>query len=363
MMQARGLRPGRRLANGARRRLWLIECIAAGVAGTLVRKGHIMKAPDSSLGSGQRPMKPIHIVLAVMVAVIWGVAFVVSKIGLESFTPPQLTALRFIVAALAAVWIPRPNIPWKMLVLIGLTIFTGQFLLQFFGIAYGMPAGLTAVVSQTQALFTVLFAAIALGDKPSSRQIVGMLTAFAGLAMIGSTVGGSITVLGFALTLASAVSWATGNVLVKRLPKVNMLHLMVWASLVPPLPALAISAALDGPQSILTSIAGASWLGIGAPIYLGVFASVLAYAIWGNLLQQYSTGAVAPFALLAPCVGAVTSAIVFGERFGTVRLAGMVCMLIGIAIVAVPLQRFGIFQTREGGIWAAKNKPRLDRVS
>lgn len=56
-------------------------------------------------------MKPIHTFLAVLVAIIWGIAFVVSKIGLESFTPPQLTALRFIVAALAVVVVPRPNIP------------------------------------------------------------------------------------------------------------------------------------------------------------------------------------------------------------------------------------------------------------
>lgn len=47
-------------------------------------------------------MKPLHAALAILVAVIWGIAFVVSKIGLESFTPPQLTALRFIVAAIAA---------------------------------------------------------------------------------------------------------------------------------------------------------------------------------------------------------------------------------------------------------------------
>ena len=63
--------------------------------------------------------------------------------------------------------VPRPNIPWSTLIAIGLTVFTGQFLLQFFGIAYGMPAGLTAVVVQTQALFTVLFATLVIGDRPT----------------------------------------------------------------------------------------------------------------------------------------------------------------------------------------------------
>ena len=93
-----------------------------------------------------RTMKPFHIVLATIVAVIWGVAFVVSKVGLEGFTPPQLTVLRFMVAGIAAIWLPRPRISWESLIFVGLTLFTGQFLLQFFGISKGMPAGLTAVV-------------------------------------------------------------------------------------------------------------------------------------------------------------------------------------------------------------------------
>lgn len=289
--------------------------------------------------SGQSPMKPLHIVLAVLVAVIWGLAFVISKIGLESFTPPQLTALRFLVAASAAIWLPRPRISWPPLIGIGLTVFTGQFLLQFFGIANGMPAGLTAVVVQTQALFTVGFAAVAIGDRPNAQQIIGMSAALAGLSLIGFTLGGSATVLGFALTLASAVSWAIGNVLVKRLPKTDMLNLMVWASLVPPLPALAISAVIDGPASLMPAIAGVSWLAFGAPIYLGLLATLLAYAVWGNLLQQYPTGAVAPFALLSPCVGAIASVLVFGEQFGVARLFGMACILLGVAIVAFPLHR------------------------
>jgi O-acetylserine/cysteine efflux transporter len=189
---------------------------------------------------------------------------------------------------------------------------------------------------QTQALFTVLFAALLIGDKPNIQQVIGMLTAFVGLLMIGLTLtlGASISMAAFALTLASAVSWACGNVLVKQLPKINMLHLMVWASLVPPIPALAISFVLDGPHALPIAIAGASSLGLMAPLYLGLLASVFGYAVWGYLLQKYSAGDVAPFALLAPAIGAITSSIVFGETFGPIRLAGMICMVAGLGIVA-----------------------------
>jgi O-acetylserine/cysteine efflux transporter len=289
-------------------------------------------------------MRPRDVVLAVLVATIWGVAFVVSKVGLETFTPPQLTALRFLVAATAVIFLPRPKIPWPWLVGVGLTTFTGQFLLQFFGIANGMPAGLTAVVVQTQALFTVVFAALVIADRPNTQQMVGMAAALTGLLIIGLTLGGNITVIGFMLTLGSAVSWAVGNVLVKRMPKVEMFQLMVWASLVPPLPALAVSSYLDGPASLLNALAGSSWLAIGTPLYLGLLASVFAYGVWGRLLQQYPAGAVAPFALLSPCVGAFASALVFGERFGSVRLLGMAAILFGVAIVALPLDRLAVLR-------------------
>jgi O-acetylserine/cysteine efflux transporter len=212
-----------------------------------------------------------------------------------------------------------------------------------------MPAGLTAVVVQTQALFTVVFAALVTADRPNVQQMIGMGAAVIGLLIIGLTLGGNITALGFALTLGSAISWAVGNVLVKRLPKVGTFQLMVWASFVPPLPALAISAFLDGPTSLIRALVGASWLAIAATFYLGLLASVFAYGVWGSLLQRYSAAAVAPFALFSPCVGALTSAFVFGESFGPVRLLGMACILLGVAIAVLPLDQWtGLRKARSG---------------
>ncbi len=169
-------------------------------------------------------MTPGHVLLACLVAVCWGVAFVATRIGLDSFTPPQLAALRFLVAALPAVVVARPPLPWRSLAAVGLALFAGQFLFQFFGIALGMPAGLAAIVVHTQALFTVAFAALALGERPTRRQLVGMLLAAAGLLAIATTAGADLTVIGLALSLLSAVSWAIGNILVKQLPRVEMLE-------------------------------------------------------------------------------------------------------------------------------------------
>ena len=98
------------------------------------------------------------------VVLIWGFTFVATRWALDDFSPSQLTALRFLIAAAPALVLARPRVPWRTLVPVGLTLFLGQFLLQFFGIALGTPPGLAAVVVQTQALFTILFAALALAS-------------------------------------------------------------------------------------------------------------------------------------------------------------------------------------------------------
>jgi O-acetylserine/cysteine efflux transporter len=276
---------------------------------------------------------------ALLVAVIWGLAFVATRIGLDDLSPPQLAAARFLIPALGVFVLVRPRVAWWALIAVGLTLFAGQFLLQFFGIAGGMPPGLASIVVQTQALFTILFAAALLHELPTARQTIGLGLGLLGLAAIALTVGDDLTFAGFVLTLGSAISWAVGNLLLKRLPPLSTLGLMVWLSLVPPAPALALALVLDGPDGIARAVTGLSWRGLAAVVYLGALATLLAYAIWGDLLRRYPAAAVTPFALLVPFVAAAGSAVAFGERFGPLRLGGMALVLLGLAVIVLPWPR------------------------
>jgi O-acetylserine/cysteine efflux transporter len=273
--------------------------------------------------------------LAVLTSVIWGLGFVAVKFGLQSFSASQLTVLRFLIASVPVLFVPRPAIHWRVLVLIGLTLFAGQFLLLFFAFELGLPPGLASVTQQMQVFFTVVLSATFLGDMPSARQCAGMLVAFAGLTLIGLTMGGDLKPIALFLALGSAFSWAIGNVLVKRLPAVPILPLIAWASLVPPLPALILSDLTDHGPSLIAAMTSASWAGIAGAVYLGAFAT-LTYAIWGGLLQRFPAGAVAPFALLSPCTGVLASALIFGEFFGPIRYAGMTLILAGLAVIMLP---------------------------
>lgn len=259
-----------------------------------------------------------------------------TKIALESFSPPQLTALRFLIAAVPVFVLPRPPLAWPVLVAIGATLFAGQFLLQFFAIARGLPPGLASVLVQTQALFTILFAAVAFRETPTRRQRSGLAVAFAGLVLILFTVAQDRTAVGFFLALGSAISWGVGNILLKHTEDVDMLGLIVWLSLVPPGPALALSLILDGPFALAGAIVDATWIALAATLYLGLVGTILAYAIWGRLLRRYPAATVAPFALLVPFVAALASSLVFGERFGALRVIGMALVLAGIAVIVLP---------------------------
>ena len=274
-------------------------------------------------------------VLALLVAVLWGVAFVATRIGLDELSPAQLAIARFAIAAAPVLVVARPRVPWPAIIAVGLTLFAGQFMFQFFGIAAGMPPGLASVVVQSQALFTIALAALFLGERPTSRQVTGVVIGAAGLAAIAMTIGGELSATALLLTLGSPVSFAVGNLLLKRLPTAAPFGLVAWLSLVPPIPALAVGSMLHGPHAV-ADVASLSWRGVVAALYLGAVATTLAYAMWGALLRRYPTALVAPFALLVPFVAAASSAAVFGERFGGLRLAGMALVLCGLAVIVVP---------------------------
>ena len=279
-------------------------------------------------------MTPRSIVLGAIAATLWGLSFIASAVALEAFSPPQLTALRFMIAAVPVLLLPRPSVAWMRLVAIGLTLFAGQFLLFFLALAMGLPPGLASVTQQTQVLFSTALAAIFLGDVPGRRSVAGMLVAFVGLVLIALSVGRSGPIAALAVGVAAALSWAIGNVLIKRLGPVPVLPLMAWLSLVPPVPALLISLFYPGP-GLLTAVATAGWWRLAAVLYLGVAATLIAYGIWGRLLTMYPTSMAAPFTLLVPVVGVTASALILGERFTALRACGIALMLCGVAVAII----------------------------
>jgi O-acetylserine/cysteine efflux transporter len=280
-------------------------------------------------------MKPSDVCLAVLVAVIWGLAFVASRWALDELSPALMTTLRFAIAAVPCLFVRRPNVSWPILISISFWLFLGQFLAQSWGIAHGVPVGLASVIVQSQALFTVSFAALAFREIPTRLQMTGIGIAMIGLLMICGTVGFDFSASAFAVLLISPVSFAIGNLLLRRAQDAPMFDLFAWLCLVPPLPLLALALAIDGPQATWHALWHLSSKGLISILFIGAISTCVAYGLWGRLLRDYTAAKVVPFALLVPFVGAAASSIVFGETFGPLRLIGMITVIGGVAIMVL----------------------------
>ncbi|MDH2382457.1 EamA family transporter [Bradyrhizobium sp. CER78] len=278
-------------------------------------------------------MKPADVGIAVMVAVIWGLAFVASRIALNEFSPELMTTLRFAIAALPCLFLRKPDVPWPLLIAISSTLFLGQFLAQAFAIAHGVPVGLSSVVVQSQALFTIAFAAIAFGEMPTRPQAIGVAIAALGLLMICGTVGYDFSVTAFAILMICPVSFAIGNLLLRQAHTAPMFDLFAWLCLCAAVPLAVLTLISNGPQPTWQALSHMSLTGFVCVLCLGGISTSIAYWLWGRLLRDYPAAQVVPFALLVPFVGSAASSIVFGETFGPLRLAGMVTVIGGIAVM------------------------------
>ena len=277
--------------------------------------------------------------LALLVVVVWGLNFVVIKMGLHNMPPLMLAGLRFMLVAFPALlFVSRPAIPLRLLLGYGLTISFGQFAFLFCAIGLGMPAGLASLVLQAQAFFTIILGAFVFGERLQGKQLAGISLAVFGVLVLieGSLNGQHVALLGFMLTLAAGLSWACGNIFNKLImqheTRPPVLSLVVWSALIPIVPFMAASFILDGPQAMLKSLVEIDLTTILSLIYLALVASIIGYGIWGSLLGRYETWRVAPLSLLVPVVGLASAALLLDETLSALQLCGAGLIMAGLYI-------------------------------
>lgn len=274
-----------------------------------------------------------HVALAIAVAIVWGVNFVPMRWAVEDIPPLLATALRYALAAVPAVFlVPRPKVRLPLLLAYGFSIGVCQFGLLFVALKLGMPAGLASIVMQLQAFFTVLLAILFFGERLGTSTIVGGLVALAGMVAIGADRVGGAALLPFAITVAAALFWGIGNILAKRAGRIDMLSFVVWSSLVPPLPLLALSALTEGPEAIPMALSHLGWRSVGSLLFMAYAATVFGYAVWGMLLNRYKASSVSAFSLVIPVAGLVSAGLLLGETVSPLEIAGSVLVLAGLAI-------------------------------
>ena len=278
------------------------------------------------------------IVLALMVVTVWGINFVAIKWAVADLPPLFVTALRYIGAALPAVFFIRPpKVKLSILIGYGLALGFAQFGLLFSAIKLGMPSGLASVVLQVQAFFTIALAVAFLGERLTRAQAAGISIAVLGISAIAAARfdGAAMALIPLLMTVAGGFFWGVSNILVKRAGKIDMFAFVVWSSLVPPIPLLILSYFLEGGSSyalLFTDLSLRGGLSLAFNVYM---ASLFGFGVWSMLLGKYSATSVAPLSLLVPVVGMAAAMVLVGERFSALEASGAGLIMCGLAVAVL----------------------------
>ncbi|MDW6019994.1 EamA family transporter [Vibrio plantisponsor] len=287
--------------------------------------------------------------LALAIVLVWGVNFVVIKVGLQGMPPLLLAGLRFAFVALPAIFfIKRPQVPLKWLVAYGLTINFLQFSLLFWALKVGMAAGLASLLLQAQAFITLGFGVLLLKEKVRIHNMIAVSVAGAGIYLLAAAQGHdstSLTLFTLVLIIGAAAFWALGNivnkVIMQRYP-VPTMSLIVWSALVPMVSFFISSYVIEGPELIVESLVNIEWHNVFSIVYLSLLATILGYGGWSYLLSRYETSMVAPLSLLVPVFGLLSAWILLGESLSLYQIIGVVVIAMGLVINVFGKNWFGV---------------------
>ena len=278
-------------------------------------------------------MKPQHVLMALVVAVTWGMGFIVAKAAMGHFSPILLMALRFTVTALCLVWLyPPPRALWRDLLWISLVSATIQYSLTFSGVN-GISASTSALLVQLEVPFGLILAWLVLGERLRLRQAIGIVVAFAGAVLIlgeprlEDDIGYALLVVGGAFT------WAVGQVMIARTGELDGFRLISGVAIFAT-PQLFLAAwLLEG--DLVTQVRTAGLAEWGAVLYLGVIMTAIAYAFWYRLLALYGVNPVMPYLLLLPVTSVAGGVLFLGETLTPLIVAGGVLAILGVAIITL----------------------------
>jgi O-acetylserine/cysteine efflux transporter len=276
-------------------------------------------------------VKPRDVALAVLVAAIWGCNFVAISVGLDHLPPLLFNALRFTVAAVPAVLlVRRPRVAWRWIIGVALALCVVKFSLLFFGMAQGMPAGLSSLVLQSQAIFTMLLAVVLLRERPSGRQWAGLAVAAAGIGVVAWRLGPQRPLAAFLLVIGSALAWGLSNVAIKKASPPDILSFIVWVSAVAAPMLLALSFLVDGPSANLAAIRTIDLGTVAAVAYIALISTLAGFGLWGLLIHRYGASTVAPFSMLVPFFGIASAALFLDETIHLTDIVGGVLVVGGV---------------------------------
>lgn len=281
-------------------------------------------------------MPVVALVALLVVAVLWGSAFPLIKVGLSGLSVPHLTVVRHLVAsgAFAAFLLAtgrrlRPawsDVPWFLL--LG---FSGMFVYHT-ALNAGelrVSAGATSLIIATAPAITALLARLITGERLPAWGWAGIATSFSGVVLIvlGDTPDLRFDPFaGFVLLSAFATSlyFVLQQRMFVRYQAVEVTAFVTWGGTVPMLaflPGLPADVVSAPPQALV------------AAVYIGLLPSAVAYSLFAFAQTRAPVTQVATMLYTVPLFSLLLSWGILGEVPTLLTLVGGAVAIIGIVMV------------------------------
>ena len=277
-------------------------------------------------------IKPLDFISLLLVMLIWGINFVVVKVGVAEIPPFLLTSIRFIlVGAFLVPFYPLPKGKIKEVAVLSLSLGVLHFGILFFGMK-GIDAATAAIAIQSQVAFSAILATIFLKENLGWVRIVGIGLAFLGIIFLA----GEPTLpdpFYLSMVLEAAFAFSFSMILVKKMGRLDPLVMNGWVCLLAAPQLFILSLIFENNQ--WQALNNATWLGYGALFYTVVFASIIAYSLWYSLVSRFPMSQVIPFTMLAPVIGVASGVIFLNEPLGWHKIIGGILTI--IAIIAIEI--------------------------
>lgn len=277
----------------------------------------------------------LEVAAIVLLVLAWGSTFAAVKVGLESAPPILFGGLRsvlggavMVVLAFARSGRPALRATWPayaVLTLLNVVLF---FSLQTLAILE-LPSGLASVLIYLQPVLVGVLAAPLLGESLTGFKVAGLLTGFAGIAVVSAgAFAGHVSALGVGYAVVGALVWALGTIAFKAYAE----QVDVWWAVAIPFLVGGLMLSAGGAAFEGTDI---TWSGefVAAFVWASVIGTALSWSLWFGLVGSGEAGRAASYIFFVPLISLVIGAVFLDESLGLSLLAGAGLVIVGVYLV------------------------------
>ncbi|QOC22533.1 DMT family transporter [Wenzhouxiangella sp. AB-CW3] len=276
-------------------------------------------------------MPASHFLLLLFICLVWAGNFIAAAWAVQTMEPITFTVVRFSLVLLLL--LPLLRFParrqWLLLVSCCWTMGAIHFGLIFFALGRSADVSSIALLMQIYIPMSTLLAVLVLGERIGWRTTTGILVSFSGVLIMGldPLVLAQIDVL--LLVLASALSLATGTILMRRLQGISVLNFQAWNALLSVVPLALLALWFEDPiQGIPASFSAPDvWLAVA---YSAIGASIIGHGGFYWLIQRHEVNRITPYLLLVPILAVLLGVLFWGDRPGPRLLSGGALVLAGV---------------------------------